>query len=53
MNANTFTRNHTRGGSHGPIQPPKNKTVIIGGDQCDAKVFPTKNIPNFMPEYSE
>lgn len=47
-------RNQTMGGrKENPIQPPKNKVVISAEMSVMPKYSPTKNIPNFIPEYSE
>tara|TARA_B100000519_G_scaffold36905_1_gene26827 strand:+ start:328 stop:504 length:177 start_codon:yes stop_codon:yes gene_type:complete len=53
MNPNAFTANQTIGGRKaGPSQPPKNKTVIKEDIKTKPIYSATKNIPNFMPEYS-
>ena len=41
------------GGSTGPIQPPKKSVVIRAEISVMPRYSPTKNMPNFMPEYSE
>ncbi len=46
-------KNHASGGSTGPIHPPKNNTVISADTRMMPRYSPTKNMPNFMPEYSE
>ena len=45
-------QNQTAGGSQGPCQPPKNSTVIMAEIRMTPRYSPTKNMPNFMPEYS-
>ena len=47
-----FSANQMKGGNHGPFQPPKN-SVTISADTVTIPIYsPTKNRPNFMPEYS-
>ena len=41
------------GGSTGPSQPPKKRIVISEEISVTPRYSPTKNMPNFMPEYSE
>ena len=53
MKKNVLSRNQTIGGSTGPSQPPKNNTVISAEISVTPRYSPTKNMPNFMPEYSE
>src|SRR5678816_3167823 len=54
MKANVFRKNHTHGGRNaGPSQPPKNKVTVIAEMSVMPKYSPIKNIPNFIPEYSE
>src|SRR3954464_9819280 len=54
MNANVFIKNHSHGGKKdGPSQPPKNIVVVIAEMSVIPKYSPMKNIPNFIPEYSE
>ena len=52
MKANVFSRNQTIGGNTGPSQPPKNKVAIIAEISVTPRYSPTKNMPNFIPEYS-
>src|SRR6056297_3456250 len=51
-NAPVLMQNHKSGGSHGPCQPPKNSVTIIAEVTTTPTYSPTKNMPNFMPEYS-
>src|SRR5262245_54157128 len=53
INTNVFRKNQTSGGSHGPIHPPKNSATVSMEISVTPRYSPTKNIPNFMPEYSE
>src|SRR5579871_3238952 len=50
---NVLMKYHTMPGSSGPCQPPKNNTVIMEEISRIPMYSPTKNMPNFMPEYSE
>src|SRR5215467_12268148 len=50
---NVLTRNQTTGGRTGPSQPPKNSTVMSAEINVTPRYSPTKNMPNFIPEYSE
>src|SRR5699024_3331876 len=51
---NILIKNHTTGGKNdGHNHPPKNNTVIKEEINKIPKYSPTKNIPNFIPEYSE
>jgi hypothetical protein len=53
IKANAFVENQTIGGKNaGPNQPPKNRTVISEEIRTSPKYSATKNIPNFIPEYS-
>ena len=53
INTNVFRKNQTSGGSHGPSHPPKNNATVSAEISVMPRYSPTKNIPNFMPEYSE
>src|SRR5579883_2400732 len=53
MKKNILMRNQTTGGSTGPSQPPKNRIAIRDEMRMIPRYSPTKNMPNFMPEYSE
>ena len=54
INANILIRNQKIGGKKaGPSQPPKNKVVVMAEISVIPRYSPTKNIPNFIPEYSE
>jgi hypothetical protein len=54
MKKNVFNRNQKTGGrNEGPSQPPKNRVAIIAEMRVTPRYSPTKNIPNFIPEYSE
>ena len=49
-----FRKNHTKGGKkEGPSHPPKNNMVMSEDKSVTPRYSPTKNIPNFIPEYSE
>src|SRR5277367_3000512 len=48
-----FAANHKGAGSHGPSQPPKNNNEMVAEIRVTPMYSPTKNMPNFMPEYSE
>ncbi len=52
MKKTSLTRNHSSGGNTGPSQPPKNSVTIIAEMRRMPRYSPTKNMPNFMPEYS-
>ena len=45
--------NQTAGGNTGPSQPPKKSSEIVAEIRMTPMYSPTKNMPNFMPEYSE
>jgi hypothetical protein len=45
--------NHTIGGKTGPNHPPKNRVTIMAEMRVIPRYSPTKNMPNFIPEYSE
>ena len=47
-----FSANQMKGGNHGPFQPPKNSVTISAETVTIPMYSPTKNRPNFMPEYS-
>ncbi len=50
---NVLNRNQKTGGrKDGPSQPPKNSVAIIPEISVIPRYSPTKNIPNFIPEYS-
>src|SRR5690349_8084879 len=54
MNTNILMMNQTNGGRKlGPSQPPKNKVMIKLEINMMPRYSPTKNNPNFIPEYSE
>src|SRR5687767_10165787 len=53
MKKNVFRENQTMGGSHGPSHPPKNSVTIMAEISVTPRYSPTKNMPNFIPEYSE
>src|SRR5262249_15717867 len=53
MKKNILARNHNSGGNTGPSQPPKNNMVIRAEIRVTPRYSPTKNMPNFIPEYSE
>jgi len=54
MKANILIKNQTTGGrKSNPSHPPKNKAVINDEINVIPKYSPTKNNPNFIPEYSE
>jgi hypothetical protein len=54
IKANVFNTNHTKGGrKSGPSHPPKNKQTVRLEINVMPRYSPTKNIPNFIPEYSE
>src|SRR5687767_13473051 len=54
MNTNVFNINHTAGGrKSGPSHPPKYKATVRLEIRTIPTYSPTKNIPNFIPEYSE
>ena len=53
MKNSSFSPNHTMPGSTGPIQPPKNSVTIMAETTVTPTYSPTKNMPNFIPEYSE
>jgi hypothetical protein len=44
---------NTGGRKAGPSHPPKNKVIIMDEISVTPRYSPTKNIPNFIPEYSE
>ena len=47
-------KNQNAGGKNeGPNQPPKNNVTIRVEISVTPRYSPTKNIPNFIPEYSE
>ena len=52
MKTNVLSTNQTGGGSTGPSQPPKKSVTIIAEMSVMPRYSPTKNMPNFMPEYS-
>jgi len=53
INPKALIANHATGGrKSGPNQPPKNKTVIKEEINTRPIYSATKNMPNFMPEYS-
>src|SRR5664280_2270148 len=43
----------TGGRNEGPSHPPKNNVEISAEIRVIPRYSPTKNIPNFIPEYSE
>ena len=47
-----FRQNQTSGGNQGPSQPPKKRVTINAELSVMPRYSPTKNMPNFMPEYS-
>src|SRR5208283_5427924 len=53
INRNVLSRNQAMGGSAGPSQPPKKRMLISEEIRITPRYSPTKNMPNFMPEYSE
>jgi len=53
MKKKVLIRNQTTPGRTGPSQPPKKKTVIMAEIKVTPMYSPTKNMPNFIPEYSE
>jgi hypothetical protein len=54
MKKNVFNKNQKTGGKNeGPSHPPKNRVAIIADIRVIPRYSPTKNIPNFIPEYSE
>ena len=49
-----FRKNQKAGGRKaGPSQPPKKSVAISAEIRVTPIYSPTKNIPNFIPEYSE
>ena len=50
---NVFKMNQTNGGRNGPSQPPKKRVTIKDEIKAMPRYSPTKNMPNFIPEYSE
>ena len=54
IKTNVFIKNQTTGGRNaGPSHPPKNKVTVNAEISVIPKYSPTKNIPNFILEYSE
>src|SRR5678815_1259335 len=54
MKANVLITNHKIGGRNaGPNHPPKNKQTTSAEINVIPRYSPTKNNPNFIPEYSE
>jgi hypothetical protein len=54
MKKKVFRRNQKTGGrKSGPSHPPKKSVEIIADINVTPRYSPTKNIPNFIPEYSE
>ena len=45
-------RNHRNPGRPGPSQPPKNSVTISAEMSVMPRYSPTRNMPDFMPEYS-
>src|SRR6478735_3347625 len=54
IKTNVLRVNQTSGGRNpGPSHPPKNKVTTIAEISVMPRYSPIKNIPNFIPEYSE
>jgi hypothetical protein len=54
INPNVFIINQTSGGRKpGPIHPPKKRQTVSVEIKVRPRYSPMKNIPNFIPEYSE
>ena len=47
-----YRKPHNTGGSHGPSHPPRKKAVTSADISVIPRYSPTKNIANFIPEYS-
>lgn len=52
MKKAVFNANQMNGGRNGPLPAAEEQRHNQGGHGDDTDVFPTKNRPNFMPEYS-
>ncbi len=52
LSANQRNPSHGSRSTNGPCQPPKNSVVSSADTNTMPTYSPTKNIPNFMPEYS-
>jgi len=49
--ANTFIKNQRKGGSRGPLQPPRKRVVIIAEIATASAYSVRKSVANFDPEY--
>src|SRR4051794_1992583 len=53
MNTRVLMPNHIAGGRTGPNHPPQYKSEMAAETRVTPMYSPTKNIPNFILEYSE
>src|SRR3546814_4923285 len=52
LSENQTIDSHGHLSRNGPLQPPKNSTTVMAETSTMPTYSPTKNMPNFMPEYS-
>src|SRR3546814_17106365 len=53
LSENQTIDSHGHLSRNGPLQPPKNSTTVMAETSTMPTYSPTKNMPNFMPEYSD